>query len=249
MAPTELALDPRMQRTRLVVIDFESLAPAGRSPVPVEVAAITLRCRPDGTPAELARFTSLMRPPAGVPVTTRDQHTGITPTLPATAPAAGEVMAELDRRLSTGPDSDLALRLVAHNAPTERILLHGQREHCPHLAATALLDSVSLARRAVPELTRHDLSHVADHLGLTIPHDRHRALADVELVVALLRAVLNPDRLIQFSDRGIMVSITDAEFDKILSGFEQEATHRLTPSSKAQTSGTASRPQLSWPAV
>lgn len=204
MALTDLARDPRMRRTRLVVIDFESLTPAGRPPVPVEVAAITLRCQPDGTLAELDRFTSLMRPPADVPVTHHDEQAGITTALLATAPPASEVMTALDSRLSGDPHGDLALRLVAHNAPTERTLLHGQREHCPHLAATPLLDSVLLARRAVPELTRHGLSQVADYLGLRIPHDRHRALADVELTAALLPLLL---------DRGPWRSLLEIERD------------------------------------
>jgi hypothetical protein len=42
MALSTLAHDPRLLRTRLVVIDFEGLTPAGQSPVPTEVAAITL---------------------------------------------------------------------------------------------------------------------------------------------------------------------------------------------------------------
>ncbi len=208
MALTDLARDPRMRRTRLVVIDFESLTPAGRAPVPVEVAAVTLLCQPDGTLAELDRFTSLMRPPVDVPVTHRDQQAGITPARLAAAPPASEVMAELEHRVASGPNGHLSLRLVAHNAPTERTLLHGQRTHCPHLAATPLVDSVLLARRAVPELTRHGLSQVADYLGLRIPHDRHRALADVELTTALLLRLL---------DRGPWQSLLEIERDATLS--------------------------------
>lgn len=97
MALTDLARDRRVRRTRLVVIDFEALTPVGRPPEPIEVAAITLGCRLDGTLVELGRFALLMRPPKDVPITARDQETGITPTQLAAAPPASEVMAALDR--------------------------------------------------------------------------------------------------------------------------------------------------------
>ena len=67
-ATTADALLRELDGTTFIVIDFEALTPTGRSPVPVEVAAITLACR-DGELAETARFTELMKPPADVPVT------------------------------------------------------------------------------------------------------------------------------------------------------------------------------------
>lgn len=191
MALTDLARDPRMLRTRLVVIDFEALTPAGRPPEPTEVAAITLICRPDGTLEELGRFDSLMRPPADVPITARDQDTGITPALLAAARPAAVVMADLDRHVSgAAAAAGDAVRLIAHSAGTERSLIHGKREHCPGLAATPLLDTVRLARAGLPGLTEHGLSQVASFFGIALPVDRHRALADVELTIAILRALI-----------------------------------------------------------
>jgi DNA polymerase III subunit epsilon len=143
MALTDLARDPRMLRTRFVVIDFEGLTQAGRSPEPIEVAAVTLLCRPDGTLDELDRFDSLMRPPPDVPVTAWDQSTGITAALLADAPPAGEVMAALDARvIGVATAAGHEVRLFAHSAGTERTLIHGKRNHCPGLAATPLLNTV-----------------------------------------------------------------------------------------------------------
>jgi DNA polymerase-3 subunit epsilon len=198
---TELAADPRVQRTRLVVIDFEGLTPAGRPPVPVEVAAVTVMLSPTGQFTELDCYESLMAPPPDVPITRFDQASGITERLLATAPAASAVMSELDRRVrvaATGAGH--AVLLVAHHAATERTLLHGQRSHCPRLADTPLLDTVRLARECLPELASHSPDHLARHLQLQVPHDRHRALADVRLTLAILQRLLRRGRWSTLTD-------------------------------------------------
>lgn len=192
---TELADDPRVQRTRFVVIDFEGLTPAGRPPVPVEVAAVTVILSPTGQFAELDHYESLMAPPPDVPITRFDQASGITERLLASAPAASAVMSELDRRVHTAAaDAGHAVLLVAHHAATERTLLHGQRDHCPRLANTPLLDTVRLAHTCLPELASHSLDYLARHLQLQIPCDRHRALADVRLTLAVLQRLLRRGR-------------------------------------------------------
>lgn len=65
--------DPAFTGTTFVVIDFETLTPAGRPPVPIEVAAIAGRFTEEGGWAESGRFQSLMRPPDDVPFTSFDQ--------------------------------------------------------------------------------------------------------------------------------------------------------------------------------
>ena len=125
-----------------IVIDFEGLTPAGRPPEPVEVAAIALACR-GGQLTETGRFTELMRPPADVPVTGEfTRITAITAGMLSGARPACEVMADLERHLMVPG----RCRLVAHSAPTEAGLLARQRDHCPRLAATPLLDTVRLAK-------------------------------------------------------------------------------------------------------
>jgi hypothetical protein len=125
-----------MLRTRLVVIDFEALTPADD-------------------------------PPADVPITWVNQASGITRALLAPAPPAAELLAALDRHiLDDAGAARHSVRLVAQNAGTERTLLHGQREHCPGLAATPLLDTLRLARTGLPELTAHGLSEIARYFGL-----------------------------------------------------------------------------------
>lgn len=182
----KLLKDPGFARTTFAVIDFEALTPTGRPPEPIEVAVVAGRFSPSGEWAERGRFSSLIRPPVDVPITVFDTgQTGIDAAMLAAAPPAGQVMADLDRRFSRPP-----YRLVAHSAHTEATLIAGQRDHCPALAATQLICTVKLARRAVPELGSHRLDVVARYFGLPIPPDRHRAMPDVELTVQVFQRLV-----------------------------------------------------------
>jgi DNA polymerase-3 subunit epsilon len=178
--------DPALTGTTFVVIDFETLTPAGQPPVPIEVAAIAGRFTDDGDWSESGRFQSLMRPPDDVPFTKFDQaQTGLTAQALAGQPPAGEVMAALSARLTRPP-----YRLVAHSAHTEAAVIAGQSQHCPSLAATSLLCTVKLSRLAFPELTSHRLDCVLRLLGIPIPPGRHRAMPDAELTVQVFQRVL-----------------------------------------------------------
>jgi DNA polymerase III epsilon subunit-like protein len=168
-------LDTAFRATTYVVIDFEALTPAGRPPEPIEVAAIIGRFTEDGSWKESERFTSLMRPPDDVPITSLDMCPGIAPAVLRDARPQNQVMAELDSRLIRPP-----YRLVAHSAGIEATLIARQRAHCPRLAATPLLCTVRLARKAWPDLPRHSLNACLRKLRIPEPPDRHRALADVE---------------------------------------------------------------------
>lgn len=178
--------DPGFAAITWIVIDFEALTPAGRSPEPIEVAAIAGRFTAEGEWTETDRFHSLMRPPEDIPVTSFARaQTGITEQMLAWQPPADYVMAALDARLSSPP-----YRLVAHSAHTEGTLIAGQRHHCPGLAATKLLCTVKLSRLAFPELDNHKLDTVVRFLHIPIPAVRHRAMPDAELTVQVFRSAL-----------------------------------------------------------
>ena len=82
------------------------------------------------------------------------------------------------------------LVLVAHNAPTEAGIIYDYRAACPHLAMTNFLDTVKLARSAYPRLTSHSLDSLLAHLQIPAPPDRHRAMPDTEVTVALFARIL-----------------------------------------------------------
>lgn len=155
----------------IIVIDFEALTPAGRPMEPIEVAALALR-HADGRWYEQARYSSLIRPPGDVPVTARcTTLTGITAAMLAPASSAREVLGELDRRLTVPP-----YRLVAHSAGTEGSLIRRQADHCPNLAATPLIDTVTMARAVLPHLPSHRLDAVVEHYRIPPQRERHRAV-------------------------------------------------------------------------
>lgn len=74
MALTDIASDRAFVSTRFLVIDFEALTPAGRAPESVEVAAVVLECSATRELIERTRFESLLRPPADVRMTWRDER-------------------------------------------------------------------------------------------------------------------------------------------------------------------------------
>jgi DNA polymerase-3 subunit epsilon len=169
----------------IIVIDFETLTPAGRPLEPIEVAALALR-HSDGRWHEQARFSALIRPPDDVPVTARcTALTGITAEMLAPARSAREVLGELDRRLGAPP-----YRLVAHRAATEGSLIRRQAEHCPNLAATALIDTIAMARAVAPGLASYRLDSVIAHYRIPPQPDRHRAMVDVELTTQIFTRLL-----------------------------------------------------------
>ncbi|TDD31227.1 3'-5' exonuclease [Actinomadura sp. KC06] len=177
--------DRAFPQTTFVVIDFETLTPAGRPAEPIEVAAVAGRFEEGGW-QESGRFESLMRPPADVPVTSLDTaQTGITSQMLSGGPSQAQIMQELDARLTHPP-----YRLVAHHAATEAGLIAGQRRHCPTLARTPLLCTVKLARTAFPELSSHRLDALLKYLRIPVPADRHRAMPDVEVTVQVFQHVL-----------------------------------------------------------
>lgn len=131
--------DQQFLAMTFVVIDFETLTPAGRPAEPIEVGAVAGRFTPDGHWRENGRYTALMRPPDDVQVTRFDvAQTGLTEQILRAQRPQAQVMAQLDGRLTVPP-----YRLVAHSAQTEAAVIGGQRQHCPTLAATPLLCTVN----------------------------------------------------------------------------------------------------------
>jgi DNA polymerase III subunit epsilon len=180
-----LSADPDFRATTFVVIDFEATTPTGRSPEPIEVAAVALRFDAM-TPREIDTFEALMRPPTHAPVTRFDtEQTGITPQMLADRPAAQTVLAELDKLLTAPP-----YLLVAHNANVEGNLIYARREACPVLAHTQLLDTVKLSRVLLPDLPGHSLDWLLSHFAIPRPANRHRAMADVRVTIEVIARLL-----------------------------------------------------------
>ena len=180
-----LTHDPEYRTTTFIVIDFEATTPKGYRPEPIEVAALAVRDPGDGL-AETGTFTEVIRPPAHAPVTPRDTaENGLRPADVASARPAGPVLADLDAWLTAAP-----YLLVAHNAHVEAGLIYDYREHCPQLAAIPLIDTLKLAKAAMPGLLSYGLDHLLAQLSIPRPPDRHRAMPDVRATAAVFRHLM-----------------------------------------------------------
>ncbi|MDG4756182.1 MULTISPECIES: PolC-type DNA polymerase III [Micromonospora] len=182
-----LTTDPEFLATTFVVIDFEATTPTGYPAQPVEVAALALRYT-GGEWASAGRSTSLIRPPAFAPVTPAlTIQTGLTAEQLELAPSPAEALGALDRRFTAGK----RYLLVAQHAATEANLIYNQREHCPTLARTDLLDTIPLAKHLIPGLLNYKLDTLLAHFSLTHPADRHRAYADVDITAQVFTRLIN----------------------------------------------------------
>lgn len=179
------AADPAFTATTFMVIDLEGTTPTGRPAEPIEVGAVLLRPGPAGLTV-IGEHEALMRPPAHAPLTSLDtQQTGITAAMLAGRPAAGIVLAGLDALLTTPP-----YITVAHHAPTEASILARYANACPTLATAPMLDTVRLARACHPGHGSYALDPLLTRMGIAIPVDRHRALADASVTARLLARLL-----------------------------------------------------------
>jgi DNA polymerase III epsilon subunit-like protein len=177
--------DPDYRATTFIVIDFEATTPKGYRPEPIEVAALAIRDPGDGL-AEAGAFTEVIQPPAHAPITARDTaENGLRPADVASARPAGPVLADLDAWLTAPP-----YLLVAHNAHVEAGLIYDYHEHCPQLAAIPIIDTVKLAKAAMPGLLSYGLDHLLVQLSIPRPPDRHRAMPDVRATAAVFRHLI-----------------------------------------------------------
>jgi ATP-dependent DNA helicase DinG len=142
----------------------------------IEVAVLVAR-----GPEVLERYSTLVDPGRPIPVDTT-QLTGIDSEMVAGAPTAVEA---LERVAAVVGERDI----VAHNAAFDRAFL--MQSASPHARALPgeWLDSLELARIALPRLNSHRLRDLVAAFGL--PSEMaHRAPDDVEATFALWRVCL-----------------------------------------------------------
>ncbi|GAA3874482.1 3'-5' exonuclease [Streptomyces sedi] len=161
---------------RYVVLDCETTGfDPERGDRMVSLALVTVV---DGRIAD--RWTSLLDPGRD----TGPVHIhGITKAESTTAPRFADVLPEIDRRLQGAV-------LVAHNVGFDLRFLAMELE-LAHAGPppTTSLDTLTLARRYLPELANHRLATCVASLG--VPHRAHRADSDAEVTAVLLLRLLD----------------------------------------------------------
>lgn len=141
----------------------------------IEVAVIVAR-----GPEVLSRYSSLVDPGRPVPHETT-QLTGIDDAMLAGAPSAAAVMREVADAIG-GHD------IVAHHACFDRDFVLAAAERAGVSVAGRWLDSLELARIALPRLRSHRLRDISEAFGIEAPF--HRAPGDTEALFQVWRIAL-----------------------------------------------------------
>jgi DNA polymerase III epsilon subunit family exonuclease len=161
--------------TEYVVFDVET---TGLSAINgdriIEIAAMKIR-----RGKVVDTFESLINPQREVPAESQQVHK-ITPEMLASAPTAQDILPGIIPFIG-------GACLVGHNVKFDLDFL------CHELSLigrklqeeTPAVDTLKMAKYLLPVLSSHRLAHVAHALGIQI-EETHRALADVQLTVAIL---------------------------------------------------------------
>jgi DNA polymerase-3 subunit epsilon len=188
-----------VNNARFVVVDFETVTPKGRPAEPIELAA--MRIGPGLRTDPQFRFSRLIKPPDGAPITSFDTaQTGIRWEDVRDAPTASVVLTDLENRLG-----DQGYLLVAQNARYEAGIIARFADVCPRMAATPFLDTVALAKQILPGLANYRLDSLAAHFRIAVPPGRHRALPDVELTARVfLGLLMSPGAMERLPDVAVL---------------------------------------------
>ena len=172
-----------IDNTEFLVIDFETITPKGRPPEPIEVGILRIKQNKIDNNASI---DWLIKPPEGLHLTRFDtSQTGIT-----------------EQDLMHGIDAKRAMRIIdkscskkdyvfiAQNAKYEANILSHYTDECKGIAKTPIIDTILLAKHVLPKLSNYKLDTLASTLGLRIPENRHRALADCFLTAEVFLKLL-----------------------------------------------------------
>ncbi|MGP4115402.1 3'-5' exonuclease [Streptomyces sp. 4N509B] len=158
---------------RLLVVDVE-----GNGATPPDLVEIAMLPVAAGAPDTAAAGAWLIRPPVPVtPFATRVHK--LTNADLADCPTWTEVADEIGRLLD-------GAWICAHNASVEYKVLS---RHLPNWKAAGVLDTLRLSRATLPDVPKHNLDALIEHLRLDLsqaPAQRHRAAFDAFATAVLL---------------------------------------------------------------
>jgi DNA polymerase-3 subunit epsilon len=158
------AEDLALESVEFVVLDVETTGISPRRHRLIEVGAVILR---GGTIQE--SYQQLINPGKRIPDFIV-QFTGISNEMVRGAPAAEQVLPELQTFLGRRP-------IVGHNISFDLGFLGAEAERGRWFFPTEGIDTIAMARRLLPNVRRPKLDMLARRLGVPV-RDRHRALGD-----------------------------------------------------------------------
>ncbi len=156
-----------------VVFDIETTGlHAGKDKI-TEIGAVLMK---NGEVAD--RFSTFVNP--GIPIPPKIvELTSITDSMVADAPC-------IESALKDFLEFAKGRVLVAHNAKFDIGFIQQKAEDCGYPFQPVYIDTVEMARALLPELKKHKLNIVAEHLGVTL-QGHHRAVNDAECLAYIFR--------------------------------------------------------------
>ena len=172
-----------VKETEFLVIDFETITPKGRSPEPIELGIQKI----DGYKTDInASVSWFIQPPEGLHITKFGGiQTGIKDSDLVGKQSIDQVMKRVN---SSCMKRDYVF--IAQNAKYEANILSHHTEKYQGIGKTPIIDTILLAKHVLPNLPNYKLDTLAHALNLTIPEDRHRALADCILTAYVFLRLL-----------------------------------------------------------
>lgn len=195
----------QIKDTEFLVIDFETITPKGMSPEPIEVGV--LRIKQNQIDKE-AFVDWLIKPPDGLHLTGFDiNQTGIREEDLLDKPSALKVIKKIDKSCLK---KDYIF--IAQNAKYESNILSHYTDECRGIEKTPIIDTILLAKYFFPNLQNYKLDTLANSLGIQIPKNRHRALADcfltAQVFLEMLKLKKGKNELIYLDDLLRIAEIT-----------------------------------------
>ena len=156
-----------MTTARLAFVDLET---TGANPVRDRITEIGIVRVEDG---HATRWSTLVNPGCRIPPFIQTL-TGITPEMVADAPCFEALADEIQSRLT-------GYTFVAHNARFDYGFLKNEFKRMGRRFQANVVCTVKLSRCLFPQFHKHSLDSLIERHGL-MADDRHRALADAELI-------------------------------------------------------------------
>ncbi|MEN9722834.1 MAG: hypothetical protein RJB38_820 [Pseudomonadota bacterium] len=166
---------------RFVLLDFETTGLDPKSSEIIEIGAIRVVLRPDGTLEEEERFSRLICPDGEIPWVIQ-RLTGITPALLKEQQALPlhAVLAEFLDFLADSP-------IIAHNSSMEQGFLDHQILPLSTRPSFEVWNSIEPIALLLPELASHSLESLRVWAGIS-SEGAHRALEDCDALLSVLQA-------------------------------------------------------------